>query len=140
MTLDEFVSDLGSKSLDREAPMVDDHLVSRIKTALRQVATRTTPLTLMVNDPRTFKIMRRIDESTWIREPETPNKNVGVGIDMDEQLMDAVEYYVMAGLEPMRGKIMMALFHSEIDNFNQTLIEAELSIASHDSIKHHQFP
>ena len=140
MTLKEFATDLGSKSLDRDAPMVDDHLVSRIVTALRQIAMRTTPLTLLVNNPKSFKILRRVDDSLWVREPERPDDSNGIGIDIDDDLIDALQYYVMAGLEPMRGKINMALFHSEIDNYNQMLIEAELTIATEDSSKHHQFP
>ena len=140
MTMQEFADDMGSKSIGRKPANKDDNLESRVYTAMLVCAKKTVPLSLVENNPAGYKILRRVDEITWIRYPEKPSFQSGIGIDIDDELIDAVQYYVMAGLEAQRAKVLMGMFHSEIDRYNETLIETFLASASNDSIKFHQFP
>jgi len=140
MTLQELADDIGSKSLGRAGYGGDDHIESRVHTAMIKVASETMPLSLVIENPNGHVLLRRIDSTTWIRKPEKPDLKSGVGLDMDDDLLDAVELYVMAGLEPQRAKTLMGSFNAQIIQYNEKLVETFLSESSDDSYKNHRFP
>jgi len=140
MTLNEFGRFLNTKSVGRIESPVNEQLTERVFSAMKKIAYDTTPLRWVVHERNGVDILRRIDLNTYIRLPYKPIIDSGEQIDIEEELIDALALYVMAGLEPQRSKINMGMYHGELEAYNIRLIETELQGASNDSIKFHQFP
>ena len=132
MTVSEFKELMLSKTISRKTIPVDIQLEHRINTAIKEVATLTIPLRLIVQDPTGHSIMRRIDTITYIRFPYIPNANDSE-IDMDAFLLDAAALYVMAGLEKEKASVYMGMYWEIITENDNRLCETYLSTATNES-------
>jgi len=139
MTLNEFRPLLLAKSLGRTQLPADSELKERIFTALKLIAKETVPLRLVITDPIGFTVLRKLDEFMYIRMPSIPASEDSE-IDLDLALMDALAYYIMAGLERGNANVLMGMYHGEIDMNNDRLTETYLSTTTNDSCKFCQFP
>lgn len=132
MILQEFKKLMLSKTKNRKELPTDINLEYRIHTALKNVATDSIPLRLVVNTSENNNIFRRVDEFTYIRYPNKPTKD-SQEIDMDEYLLDAVAHYAMASIETERGSVHMAMYHDIIAKHATRLQEAYLSDTTNES-------
>lgn len=139
MTYDSFKKTLLSKSIARVSLPEDENLKERIFAGMKMIAKETIPLRLVVKNPLGNTILRRVDEETYIRMPEIPREDESE-IDIDSALIDALAYYVIAGLERGNANTHMGMYHGEIDMNNDRLTETYLSDSSNDSVKFEQFP
>jgi len=139
MTLSEFRPLLLAKSLSRTTLPIDTDLKERIFTGLKLIAKETVPLRLVVQIPAGYTILRKLDETMFIRMPQPPASEDSE-IDTDLALIDALAYYVMAGLERGNANTLMGMYHGEIDMNNDRLTETFLSTTTNDSCKFCQFP
>ena len=140
MTIEQFAVLMGSKSTGRKDYNKEEQLPTRIEEALRKISSKTVPLKLVVNDPTGWKIYRRLDENTWIRKPAKVEWGNGMDIELDDDLIDAAMYYVMAGLEPQRAKTMMGMYYSAVEEYDRRLIETYLAEASDDAERYRIYP
>jgi len=129
MTLKEFGILLISKSSQRKSISIDDVYAEKIYSALKRVGKDTVPLLLLVNSPKGQRVMRKIDDDAYIRYPRKAVDENDM-IDIDEALLDAVAYFVLAGMETQRAKIYMGLYYTEIENNDAVQIEASLTTDS----------
>lgn len=139
MKLEEFKKVLLEKSLSRTALPTDDRLEERIFAGLKLIAKETVVLRLLVKETVGYSILRRVDELTYIRMPEKISID-NPEIDIDIALIDALAFYVMAGLERANANTYMGMYHGEIDMNNDRLTETYLSTATNDSCRFCQFP
>lgn len=139
MTLSEFRPLLLAKSVGRTTLPADADLKQRIFTGLKLIAKETVPLRLVVEAPAGYTILRRTDDNMHIRMPSIPTGEDSE-IDLDLALIDALAYYVMAGLERGNANVHMGMYHGEIDMNNDRLVETFLSTTTNDSCKFCQFP
>lgn len=130
MTVAEFRLVVTEKSTGRSALPETQKFAERIFTGLKRLAKDTVPLrlSLYVEDFTTLEvnIIRRIDDNMVIRFPNRPVSEDSV-IDMDDELLDALAYYIMAGLERSNAKVFMSMYHTEKDMNNDRLVETVLS-------------
>ncbi len=140
MTLNEFGRFMQTKSVGRVNAPINEQLTERVFTAMKKIARDTVPLLWQVSDPAGHRILRKIDDETWIRLPKKPILDSGDELDVEDILLDAMALYVMAGLEIQRAKVNMAMYWEEIDSYNGKLIETHLEVATNDSPKFHVFP
>ncbi len=140
MTINEFSRFVLSKSSGRIELPENQRFVDRVMSGLMRIAMDTVPLRLTVQDPDGVEILRRIDEFTYIRKPSRPILDSGLDIDIDDELIDALGNYVMAGLEMQRAKVLMGMYHSCIDFYNDKLTETFLAVATNDAERFHVFP
>ena len=140
MTLNEFARFINTKSIGRLEAPVNEQLTERVYSALKKLGNDTTPLKWIVYTMDGQDIMRRIDQNTFVRYPKKPIIDSGEQLDIEESLVDALAYYVMAGLEPQRAKVNMGLYWAEIEAHESNLIQTFLEEASNDSSKFHQLP
>ena len=143
MNLVDFKKSLLSKTVGRSIAECNtlfeaDDFAHRVFTGLKRIATDTVVLRLIENDPTTIKIYRKIDSATYIRMPEIPIDDLDE-VDTDEALIDALGYFVMAGLERQNANSMMGLYHQEIDTNNTRLMETELDV-NEDEAQPSEFP
>lgn len=139
MKLVEFKQVLLEKSLNRTALPTDDKLEERIFAGLKLIAKETVVLRLLVRETVGYSILRRIDETTYVRMPEKISLD-NPEIDIDLALIDALAFFVMAGLERANANTYMGMYHGEIDMNNDRLTETYLSTATNDSDRFCQFP
>jgi len=145
MTLNEFRPVLLSKSLSRTVLPSDIELKQRIFAGLKLIAKETLPLRLVIQDSAGYTILRKLDsewgtnKGMYVRMPSMPTSEDDE-IDLDLALIDALAYYVMAGLERGNANTLMGMYHGEIDMNNDRLIETVLSDTTNDSCKFCQFP
>lgn len=132
MILRDFKELILSKSTNRQTIPASVDLPHRVHTALKQIALKTIPLRLIVNEPNGSSILRKIDEVTYIRIPRIPNTEED-SIDIDDVLLDACALYVIAGIEKEKAGTYMGMFFGEIDANNNRLIETALSEATNES-------
>ncbi len=140
MTLNEFGRFINTKSIGRVEPPINEQMTERVFTGMKKIAHRTIPLKWVVDDPTNYAILRRIDEYTYVRMPKKPILDSGEQLDIEEELLDALALYVMAGLEIQRAKVNMAMFYEEIDQYNDRLTETYLSEATNDAARFYVFP
>ncbi len=140
MTLNEFGRFLNTKSVGRIEPPINEQMTERVFTAMRKIARDTMPLRWVVDDPANYDVLRRVDANTWIRTPEKPILDSGNQLDIEDELLDALALYVLAGLEVQRGKILMAMYYEELDAYNNKLTETYLAVASNDAERFYAFP
>jgi len=129
-----------TKSTGRTEIPTNEMLVDRTYTALKRVASDTIPLRLVVEDSAGHQILRRVDDNTYVRFPKRPIIDSGQTMDIDDELLDAVALYIMAGLELQRSKTLMGLYYKEIETYDEKLTETYLGIATNDSRKFYVFP
>lgn len=139
MTLSEFRPLLLAKSVGRTTLPVDIDLKERIFTGLKLIAKETIPLRLVTTTSVGYTVLRRIDDDMYIRMPSVPTSEDSE-IDLDLALMDALAYYVMAGLERSNANTHMGMYHGEIDMNNDRLTETFLSTTTNDANRFCQFP
>ncbi len=140
MTLEEFTRFLRTKSVGRTELPDNEQISFRIHTGMMKIAKDTTPLRLVASYNEGTEILRKIDSDTYVRFPKRPIKDSGLELDLDDELMDALALYVMAGLEIQRSKVLMGMYWEEIDKNNQRLIETYLEEATNDAERFYQFP
>ncbi len=140
MTLEEFTRFLRTKSVGRTELPDNEQISFRIHTGMMKIAKDTTPLRLVAAYNEGTEILRKIDSDTYVRFPKRPIKDSGLELDLDDELMDALALYVMAGLEIQRSKVLMGMYWEEIDKNNQRLIETYLEEATNDAERFYQFP
>ena len=138
MTLQEFRPVLLAKSLSRVTLPSDADLKQRIFSGLKLIAKETVVLRLIVDRQTGIQVLRKLDEDLYIRFPLMPEETKE--IDIDEALIDALAFYVMAGLERSNANTYMGMYHGEIDMNNDRLTETFLSTTTNDSEKFCQFP
>lgn len=138
MILRDFKELILSKSTNRQTIPASVDLHHRVHTALKQIALKTIPLRLIVNEPNGNSILRKIDEVTYIRIPRIPNTEED-SIDIDDVLLDACALYVIAGIEKEKAGTYMGMFFGEIDANNNRLIETALSEATNESAFNNSF-
>lgn len=125
MEYSEFKNLVRSKSVQRKTASFDDDLLPlQVQTGIKFIAQRTVPLRLVTADKTGITIFRKLDDSTYIRMPDKPSSPEDQ-IDIDEVLLDALAFYVVAGYERTQAKIHMGMCHQEIDANNVRLIESE---------------
>ena len=132
MIVSEFKELMLSKTISRKTIPVDIQLEHRINTAIKEVATLTTPLRLIVNNPDRYQILRKVDSATYIRFAEDV-ENDNSELDIDRFLLDAVALYVLAGIEKEKASIYMGMFYSQLEANDRRLIEANLVEASNEN-------
>jgi len=131
VTMGEFKLMLLEKSQGRTQLPSDPKLAERIFAGMKRIAKVTVPLRLVIivedweDVTKSRNIIRRVEENVGIRMPKRPSIDES-DIDMDEELLDALALYVMAGLERSNAKVYMGMFREEIDLNNDRLIETEL--------------
>ncbi len=140
MTLEEFNRFLRTKSVGRFELPDDEQLSFRIHSAMMKIAKDTTPLRLVAEYNEGTEILRKIDSDTYVRFPKRPIKDSGLELDLDDELMDALALYVMAGLEIQRAKVLMGMYWEEINHNNTRLIETYLEDATNDAFRFHDLP
>lgn len=140
MTLEEFGVFMLTHSSGRTNVPSKEILSERVWTAMKKIAKDAYPLKLTVNVPAGLTIIRKVDESTYIRQPNKPILGSSKQLDLDEELMDALSYYVLAGLETQRAKTYMGLYWGEVNSFNDTLTETDLNTASNEASRFRKFP
>ena len=129
MTFREFNVLVLSKSSQRKTLVLDDVYIEKVYAAMKRVARDTVSLELLVNSPKGQKILRKVDNDAYIRYPIKAIAEDDT-IDMEEALLDAVAYMIMAGMETQRAKVYMGLYYTEIENNDAVQIEATFSTAS----------
>lgn len=139
MILADFKKVLLEKSLARTVLPENAKLKERIFSGLKLIAKETVPLRLVITQPLGVEILRRLDEDMYVRMPMIPEDD-NSEIDIDLALIDALAYYVMAGLERANANTLMGMYHGEIDMNNDRLTETVLSTTTNDSCKFCQFP
>lgn len=139
MTLNEFRQVLLAKSLSRTELPDTTGLKERIFAGLKLIAKETLPLRLVVETSSGYTILRKVDTNLYVRMPTVPTEEDSE-IDMDLALIDALAYYVMAGLERGNANTLMGMYHGEIDMNNDRLVETYLETTTNDSCKFCQFP
>lgn len=140
MTLEEFSRFMLSHSNGRTEIPSGELMAERVWTGMKRIAKDTIPLSLKVNDPEGYTIIRKVDSETYIRKPDKPLLGTTTQLDIDEMLMDALALYVLAGLEQSKAKTYMGMYWGEINSFNDTLTETYLSQATNDADRFRQFP
>jgi len=140
MTLNEFGRFLNTKSVGRVEAPINEQMTERVYTAMKKIGKDTFPLKWIVNTSEGIQVLRRIDSETFVRMPIKPVLDSGEQLDIEEELIDALSYYVMAGLELQRSKINMGLYWSEIEQNNERLSETYLAEATNDAPRFHVFP
>jgi hypothetical protein len=140
MTLNEFGRFLNTKSIGRVESPVNEQLTERVHSAMKKIAHDTTPLRWIIHKRKEEDLLRRLDANSYLRKPRKPMIDSGEQLDIEDELVDALALYVMAGLEPQRSKINMGMYYQEIENYNIRLMETHLQEATNDSPKFHQFP
>lgn len=139
MNLLEFRRLLSEKNSNRDIELDDEKLGERIFAGLKKIGMDTLPLILVENSDSNATMMRRIDSNTWVRVPVKPIISTDE-IDTDIMLLDALAYYVMAGLERSRAKIHMGMYYGEIEMNNVRLIETWTEEDEADIDRYKQFP
>ena len=146
MLIADFREVILEKSTGRTVLPEPKKLYTRIFSALKRTANDTIPLKLVrhvdidAGEQLLFSVQRRVDNMTFIKKPAQPTSE-GENLDIDDELFDAVAYFVMAGLERNNAKAFMGLYHGEIDINNERLIETDLSVGDNDDIpRFNQFP
>ena len=139
MTLNEFRPLLLAKSVGRTTLPADVDLKERIFAGLKLIAKETVPLRLIVQTSLGYTILRKLDKDMYIRMPSIPTSEDSE-LDIDLALVDALAYYVMAGLERGNANTHMGMYHSEIDMNNDRLTETFLSTTTNDASRFCQFP
>ena len=132
MTLNEFRTVLLTVSVGRTALPEDTILKERIFKGLKMIAKETIPLKLLLTNSTGAKIIRRLDDALFIRFPRRPIEE-DLDLDIDEELVDALAYLVMAGLERAHKKQHMSDYLREKDMNNDRLIETYLSESTNES-------
>ncbi len=140
MTLNEFSRFLQTKSVGRVEPPINEQLTERVYTAMKKIAMDTNALRWVVDTEIGHDIMSRLDSYTFVRYPLKPVIDSGDQLDIEEALIDALALYVMAGLEIQRAKVNMAMYHEQIDRYNQNLIQTHMQEATNDAERFYQFP
>jgi len=140
MTLNEFNKMILAKSVARITIPSNEIMEERVYIGLKRIAMDTIPLKLVTESGDGIQVLRKIDSTTYIRYPQRPLIDSGLNIDIDDDLIDALGYFVLAGLEQQRAKQLMGLYHTDIDFYNDKLIQTYLEEASNDSEKFYQFP
>jgi len=140
MTLEEFERFMLSKSSGRTITPTSEQMIERVWSGMKKMAFDTTPLLLTVNDPQGYTIIRKIDDQTFIRKPERPMLQTSGDLDIDEMLLDGLAYFVLAGLELQRSKVLMGMYWGEIDSYNDKLSETYLGVASNEADRFRVFP
>lgn len=139
MTLSEFRPTLLAKSVGRTALPPNEDLKARIFAGLKLIAKETIPLRLVTTTTDGYTILRRLDDSMYVRMPMIPT-NEDSEIDIDLALIDALAYYIMAGLERSNANVHMGMYHGEIDMNNDRLTETYLSDSTNGSCRFCIFP
>ena len=136
MTQGEFRLVLTEKSVNRKTLPATQELAERIFTGLKRIAKDTVPLRLviLVEDwsLNTISVMRRVEGNVGIRTPKRPSVEES-DIDIDDELIDALSLFVMAGLERQKAQMHMGMYHKEIDMNNDRLIETALLDSDNES-------
>lgn len=132
MIVSDFLDLVLSKTINRKTIPADIEIYKRIDTALKAVAMDTIPLSLIVNNPDGYTILRTVDSVTFIRKPFSPTTMLSV-IDMDDFLMDALALYVLAGIEKEKAQAYMGMYYQEIDKNEKRYIQAELLEATNEN-------
>jgi len=138
-TLAEFRLVLTEKSVNRKALPATQELSERVFTGLKRIAKDTVPLKLCIfvpeedwNNTENYKsVIRKVEETVGIRTPVRPVIEESE-IDIDDELIDALALYVMAGLERQNAKTFMGMYREEIGMNNDRLIETELVGSSNE--------
>ena len=109
-----------------DTPLPEDPVLRRmVHRALKRIAKETVPLRLVVNDITGLTVIRKIDDSTYIRSPLMPYRDDS-DIDIDEELVEAVAAHVCSELEPQRKGHFLQQYEREIMQNNERLIETDL--------------
>lgn len=132
MNMLEFRKLLSEKNGNRDIEITDEKLGERIFTGLKKIANDTLPLILVENSESMAQPIRRLDEFTFVRMPEKPSIPQDE-VDTDDMLLDALSYYVMAGLERTKAQTHMGMYWGEIENNNVRLLETILVEAEIDT-------
>ena len=139
MTYNEFKQVLLAKSIGRTQLPDDSELKERIFTAMKLIAKETIVLRLVKDTALGYTILRRLDDNMYIKMPEPPTSEDGE-IEMDLALIDALAYYIMAGLERGNANLFMGMYHGEIDMNNDRLVETYLSDTTNKACRFCEFP
>ena len=118
---------------DDELPP-DKVVRSMVHRALKRIARETIPLRLTVEDITSITVVRKIDESTYIRTPIAPYRDDD-DIDCDSELMEAIAFYVCSELEPQRKGHYLQQYEREIMQNNERLMETDLDVYNGESTR-----
>jgi len=138
MTLNEFRNVLLGKSIQRTQLPVDSILKEKIFSGMKEIAKITIPLILVIQDRTGYDVLRRIDDNMYIRFPKRPLAEDDE-LDVDEALVDALAYYVMADLERANRQMHQGSYLREIDYNNDRLTETYLSDTTNVAPRYYQF-
>jgi len=138
MTFNDFRNLLLSKSLSRSQLPANEQLVHRVQEGLDQIWTEATCETLEVETKPETSPYRQIYDPVdgvyiFYRRPVA---SVTEDIDIDATLIDALAYYVMAGLERQMSATHMSMYNKALFRHEQLLIERSLDDSYQDRAKY----
>lgn len=124
MTYGEFKIELESEMFaDTKMPEKDEILIPLVMRAMRYIAYRTKPLTLLVKIPD-FKIIRSLGNGWYLREPALII-NENSKLDIDKELIDAVVYRVASKISIRNRESYEKEALEIMTDFNFKILEAE---------------
>ena len=129
MTYGEFKSYLLSFLPGRDVLPNDGVLRHIVGRGLKRIAKETVPLWLTVSSPDSVTVLRKIDNNTYIREPRSPYSDDD-DVDIDNELLEAVAFYVASEIEPQRKGHYLSNYEREIAQNNDRLIETNLDVCT----------
>jgi hypothetical protein len=126
MTFSEFKTDVCSKSVNRENLDNISFLENRVYSALMYIARKTVPTYLVFDGEISEPIFRRVTNDYVLKYPNKPSSDTDV-ITIDNTLLDAAAYHVLAGIETARAPQYMKMCNDIIDEYDRNLIQDDIS-------------
>lgn len=128
MTVLEFRRIVASKSSNRDQFTIPTpRICDQINLALKEVANKIIVRTYVVDDAENNEILRQVGKTTFIRKPKKV-ENEEDEIDIDEELLDAIAYRVLADNEVQKANYYIAMFFNLINTYDYNSIEYRLGI------------
>ena len=124
MTYGEFKIELASEMYaDTKIPSDDTVLIPLVMRAMRYVAYRTNPLSLLVQSPD-FRVIKSLGNGWYLREPALIRDTI-TKLDIDKELIDAVVYRVASKITKRKKESHEASADEIMSDFNFKILEAE---------------
>ncbi len=140
MTIEEFERFILTKSVGRTSISKSENIIERTYSAMKRVARDCVPLDLTQKTKEGIQVMKRIDNDLFLAFPKRPIAGSGHDLDMEEDLIDAVAYLVLAGLEIQLVKRHMHNYYVEVEDYNDKISTEYLEYSSNNHRRYGNFP